>query len=57
MPTPLEDFPPANALLMTPQAPTLDPGLSPGVPATEQPQIEYGGMQTSTPELMTTYGN
>lgn len=52
MPTPLDDFPPANAILMTPQGPapdqvldaTLDPVLSPGVQVNRPTQIEYGGM-------------
>ncbi|KAJ5927845.1 hypothetical protein N7466_006801 [Penicillium verhagenii] len=55
MPTPLEDFPATNNILMTPQGPApdsiidngvldpaLDPVLSPGVPVNIPTQIEYG---------------
>ncbi|KAJ5642882.1 uncharacterized protein N7484_005389 [Penicillium longicatenatum] len=50
MPTPMDDFPPTNAILMTPQGnapdqvldPALDSVLSPGVPVNGPTQIEYG---------------
>lgn len=52
MPTPMDDFPPANGILMTTQGPApdqvldpaLDPVLSPGVPVNGPAQLEYGGM-------------
>lgn len=52
MPTPMDDFPPASAILMTPHGPAsdqaldpaLDPILSPGVPVNGSNQLEYGGM-------------
>ncbi|KAJ5540428.1 hypothetical protein N7494_005504 [Penicillium frequentans] len=50
MPTPMDDFPPANGILMTTQGPApdqvldpaLDPVLSPGVPVNGPAQLEYG---------------